>query len=190
MEKYAPAPKLPLERTNNNEGPAQASKSPLEREGQNPGNYSWFLSPTNLFQTCPTQPKTRIQGFKDPPVGKGALKDCNWTKILQDQRSNHMGIGSFQYALLIVTQQEQCVSVAKVLNTQTVLLLRHVGLNLPSEPEGPKLTDWTKPSLDNIFTTNSSIPGWCNVNPIEAYPSKVRFKEKCDCKYVFVEAIL
>ncbi|GMP61253.1 hypothetical protein CsSME_00023789 [Camellia sinensis var. sinensis] len=76
--------------------------------------------------------------------GKGALKDCNWTAIFQDQRSNHMGIGSFQYALLIVTQQEQCVSVAKVLITQTVLLLRHVGLNLPSEPEGTKLTDWTK----------------------------------------------
>ncbi|KAF5945984.1 hypothetical protein HYC85_016212 [Camellia sinensis] len=116
-------------------------------------------------------------------LGKGALKDCNWTAIFQDQRSNHMGVGSFQYALLIVTQQEQCVSVAKVLNTQTVVLLRHVGLNLPSEPEGPKLIDWTKPRLDNIFTTNSSILGWCNVNPREAYPSKVRFKEECDCKY-------
>ncbi|GMP61065.1 hypothetical protein CsSME_00023676 [Camellia sinensis var. sinensis] len=115
--------------------------------------------------------------------GKGALKDCNWTAIFQDQRSNHMGVGSIQYALLIVTQQEQCVSVAKVLNTQTVVLLRHAGLNLPSEPEGPKLIDWTKPRLDNIFTTNSSILGWCNVNPIEAYPSKVRFKEECDCKY-------
>ncbi|GMP61290.1 hypothetical protein CsSME_00023810 [Camellia sinensis var. sinensis] len=57
-------------------------------------------------------------------------------------------------------------------------------VNLPSEPEGPKLTDWTKPSLDNIFTTNSSIPGWCNVNPTEAYPSKVPFKKECDCKCV------
>ncbi|KAI7997999.1 putative glucuronosyltransferase Os01g0926700 [Camellia lanceoleosa] len=56
-------------------------------------------------------------------------------------------------------------------------------VNLPSEPEGPKMTDWTKPDLDNIFTTNSSIPGWCNVNPAEAYASKVRFKEECDCKY-------
>ncbi|KAI7993049.1 Protein SHOOT GRAVITROPISM 6 [Camellia lanceoleosa] len=46
--------------------------------------------------------------------GKGALKDCNWTAIFQDQRSNHMGVGSFQNALLIVTQQEQCVSVAKL----------------------------------------------------------------------------
>ncbi|KAL7168967.1 hypothetical protein ACSBR2_034069 [Camellia fascicularis] len=56
-------------------------------------------------------------------------------------------------------------------------------VNLPSEPEGPKMTDWTKPDLDNIFTANSSIPGWCNVNPAEAYASKVRFKEECDCKY-------
>ncbi|KAI8028105.1 hypothetical protein LOK49_LG02G00920 [Camellia lanceoleosa] len=46
-------------------------------------------------------------------------------------------------------------------------------VNLPSEPEGPKLTDWTKPDLDNIFTINRSIPGWCNVNPTEAYASKV-----------------
>ncbi|KAF5945012.1 hypothetical protein HYC85_015240 [Camellia sinensis] len=46
-------------------------------------------------------------------LGKGALKDYNWTAIFQDQRSNHMGVGSFQYALLIVTQQEQCVSVTK-----------------------------------------------------------------------------
>lgn len=39
-----------------------------------------------------------------------------------------MGIGSSRYALLIVTQQGQCVSVGKALNTQTVLLLRHAGL--------------------------------------------------------------
>ncbi|CAL5345742.1 unnamed protein product [Camellia sinensis] len=65
MENYAQASKTPLERTDNNEGPARASKSPLEREGKNLGNYSWFLSPTNLFQTRPTQPKTRMQGVKD-----------------------------------------------------------------------------------------------------------------------------
>ncbi|XP_057982420.1 uncharacterized protein LOC131167642 isoform X2 [Malania oleifera] len=46
-----------------------------------------------------------------------------------------------------------------------------------------KLTDWTKADLDNIFTTNESKPGWCNVDPIEAYGSKVHFKEECDCKY-------
>ena len=45
--------------------PARASKSPLEREGQNLGNYSWFLSSTNLFQIRPTQTKTRMQGVKD-----------------------------------------------------------------------------------------------------------------------------
>ncbi|XP_058073601.1 uncharacterized protein LOC131222515 [Magnolia sinica] len=56
-------------------------------------------------------------------------------------------------------------------------------VKLPSEPGGPKLTDWTKADLENIFTTNSSKPGWCNVDPKEAYASKVKFKEECDCKY-------
>ena len=55
--------------------------------------------------------------------------------------------------------------------------------SLPSELDGPKLTDWTKADLDNIFTTNGSRPGWCNVDPAEAYASKVQFKEECDCKY-------
>ncbi|KAI3935162.1 hypothetical protein MKW92_005632 [Papaver armeniacum] len=36
-----------------------------------------------------------------------------------------------------------------------------------------KWTDWAKADLDNILTTNSSKPGWCNVDP----------KEECDCKY-------
>lgn len=56
-------------------------------------------------------------------------------------------------------------------------------VNLPSEPGGSALTDWSKADLDNIFTTNASKPGWCNVDPIEAYSSKVKFKEECDCKY-------
>ncbi|KAK2995767.1 hypothetical protein RJ640_010743, partial [Escallonia rubra] len=56
-------------------------------------------------------------------------------------------------------------------------------VNLPSEPGGPKLTDWTKADLDNVLTTNSSKSGWCNVDPVEAYASKVKFKEECDCKY-------
>ncbi|XP_050244781.1 uncharacterized protein LOC126692990 isoform X1 [Quercus robur] len=55
--------------------------------------------------------------------------------------------------------------------------------NLPSEPGAPKQSDWTKADLDNIFTTNGSKPGWCNVDPAEAYASKVKFKEECDCKY-------
>ncbi|PIA53521.1 hypothetical protein AQUCO_00900245v1 [Aquilegia coerulea] len=54
---------------------------------------------------------------------------------------------------------------------------------LPSEPNGPKLTDWAKADLENIFTTNSSKPGWCNVDPEEAYASKVKSKDECDCKY-------
>ncbi|KAH1090500.1 hypothetical protein J1N35_017757 [Gossypium stocksii] len=56
-------------------------------------------------------------------------------------------------------------------------------MNLPSEPEGAKLTDWAKADLDNIFTTNGSKPGWCNVDPAAAYDSTVLFKEECDCKY-------
>lgn len=54
---------------------------------------------------------------------------------------------------------------------------------LPTEPDGPKLTDWTKADLENIFTTNASKPGWCNVDPGKAYASEVKFKEECDCKY-------
>ncbi|TXG70461.1 hypothetical protein EZV62_005396 [Acer yangbiense] len=56
-------------------------------------------------------------------------------------------------------------------------------VNLPSKPGAPKLTDWAKPDLDNLFTTNASEPGWCNVDPKEAYAEKVQFKEECDCKY-------
>lgn len=44
------------------------------------------------------------------------------------------------------------------------------------------MTDWTKADLD-VFTTNGSKRGWCNVDPAEAYASKVLFKEECDCKY-------
>ncbi|KAE8718612.1 hypothetical protein F3Y22_tig00110009pilonHSYRG00167 [Hibiscus syriacus] len=56
-------------------------------------------------------------------------------------------------------------------------------VNSPTEPEGVKVTDWAKADLDNIFTTNGSKPGWCNVDPDAAYDSKVLFKEECDCKY-------
>ncbi|KAM7271751.1 hypothetical protein ACFE04_030965 [Oxalis oulophora] len=56
-------------------------------------------------------------------------------------------------------------------------------INPPAEPGAPMLTDWAKPDLDNIFTTNVSERGWCNVDPVEAYALKVKFKEECDCKY-------
>ncbi|XP_050227450.1 uncharacterized protein LOC126677057 [Mercurialis annua] len=56
-------------------------------------------------------------------------------------------------------------------------------VNLPSEPGAPIWVDWGKADLDNILTTNKSKPGWCNVDPQEAYDSKVKFKEECDCKY-------
>ena len=54
---------------------------------------------------------------------------------------------------------------------------------MPTEPGGPKITDWAKADHENIFTTNASKSGWCNVDPNEAYASKVKFKEECDCKY-------
>lgn len=44
------------------------------------------------------------------------------------------------------------------------------------------VTDWGKIDED-VFTTNSSKPGWCNVDPKEAYSSKMKFKEECHCKY-------
>ncbi|XP_065011559.1 uncharacterized protein LOC135585634 isoform X2 [Musa acuminata AAA Group] len=56
-------------------------------------------------------------------------------------------------------------------------------INLPSQSGGPKVTDWTKADFDNIFTTNRTKPGWCNVDPDDAYASKVKFKEECDCRY-------
>ncbi|KAF5750199.1 Exostosin family protein isoform 1 [Tripterygium wilfordii] len=56
-------------------------------------------------------------------------------------------------------------------------------VNMPTEPDAPRLTDWAKADHDNIFTTNTSKRGWCNVNPVEAYESKVQFKDDCDCKY-------
>ncbi|KAJ4706445.1 exostosin family protein [Melia azedarach] len=56
-------------------------------------------------------------------------------------------------------------------------------VNLPSKPGAPKLIDWAKADLDNILTTNGSKPGWCNVDPAEAYANKVQYKQECDCKY-------
>lgn len=54
--------------------------------------------------------------------------------------------------------------------------------NPPSEPDGPRIVNWTVIDQD-VFTTNGSIPGWCNVDPAEAYAGKAKVKEECDCKY-------
>ncbi|KAK9123480.1 hypothetical protein Sjap_013082 [Stephania japonica] len=97
-----------------------------------------------------------------------------------------MGRGLSPFVLDIVTQHVQCAFADKEQNIQTVLLLRHADFKLselPSIPNDPIVTNWAKPDLDNIFTTNISKPGWCNVDPEEAYSSKARFKEECDCKY-------
>ena len=67
----ARASKLPLERTTlqrkywKGDFPARVPKAPLERTDQNLGNNTWFLSSTNLFHTCPTQPRTQKQGVND-----------------------------------------------------------------------------------------------------------------------------
>ncbi|KAJ3674017.1 hypothetical protein LUZ60_006009 [Juncus effusus] len=53
---------------------------------------------------------------------------------------------------------------------------------IPPQNGKPKLTDWYQADK-NIFTTNISEPGWCNVDPTDAYSSRVKFKEECDCKY-------
>ncbi|KAH6772808.1 exostosin family protein [Perilla frutescens var. hirtella] len=55
-------------------------------------------------------------------------------------------------------------------------------INKPTEPDGPHLADWAVADRD-IFTTNSSVPGWCNVDPAEGYAATVSIKEACDCKY-------
>lgn len=52
----------------------------------------------------------------------------------------------------------------------------------PSEPGGFKTVNWSKVDQD-VFKTNGSIPGWCNVDPAEAYAGKMKIKEDCDCKY-------
>lgn len=61
--------------------------------------------------------------------GKHAPRDCTWTAIIHQHQSNHMGDGLSQFALLIVTQQEQCASAEREQNIQIVLWLRHVGFN-------------------------------------------------------------
>lgn len=53
---------------------------------------------------------------------------------------------------------------------------------MPTKPGDVKQTEWGKPD-PNILTTNASLPGWCNVDPKEAYARRVKFKEECDCKY-------
>ncbi|WOK95473.1 hypothetical protein Cni_G04180 [Canna indica] len=56
-------------------------------------------------------------------------------------------------------------------------------INLPSQPDDPNVTDWSKGDFENIFTTNGTKHGWCNVDPEDAYASKVNYKVECDCKY-------
>lgn len=57
----------------------------------------------------------------------------------------------------------------------------HCGFKINASATPPS-TDWGKPDFD-VFTTNSSVPGWCNVDPAEAYAGKAKFKEECHCKY-------
>lgn len=65
---------------------------------------------------------------------------------------------------------------------QFFFLTLFINISQASEPGGPPVTDWKKPDME-VFTTNSSKFGWCNVDPDEAYAKRVKFKEECDCKY-------
>ncbi|KAL3819825.1 hypothetical protein ACJIZ3_005730 [Penstemon smallii] len=59
------------------------------------------------------------------------------------------------------------------------------GTKYPNRP-APEWCGFQAPHMtldQDIFTTNGSKLGWCNVDPAEAYASKVQFKEACDCKY-------
>ncbi|XP_031488186.1 uncharacterized protein LOC116256114 isoform X1 [Nymphaea colorata] len=47
----------------------------------------------------------------------------------------------------------------------------------------PKVINWSRPDFENIFTNDSTRHGWCNVVPEDAYASRVKFKQECDCKY-------
>ena len=96
----ARAAKIQLERTDNNEGPARVSESLLERESQNLGNYSWFLSPTNLLQTCPTHPITQIQSKKGCKQDNDQLPTS--TDTCPDHYTTTVNPGSlYQYTLTI-----------------------------------------------------------------------------------------
>ncbi|KAF3328054.1 glucuronosyltransferase [Carex littledalei] len=53
----------------------------------------------------------------------------------------------------------------------------------PAKPGDPELTDWTKVDFENVFSSNASNPGWCNIDPRDAYSSKLKIKENCHCKY-------
>ncbi|XP_057849591.2 uncharacterized protein LOC131060391 isoform X2 [Cryptomeria japonica] len=46
-----------------------------------------------------------------------------------------------------------------------------------------RVVNWSKADTENLFTSNISKPGWCNVDPQEARIGKALFKQECDCKY-------
>ena len=100
------------------------------------------------------------------------------TQIVQWQR--RVGFNLSKSSL--IPKKGYFISKYPLLQSNKMQLL-NICCSLPSEPGAHKLSDWTKADLDNIFTTNGSKPGWCNVDPAEAYASKVKFKEECDCKY-------
>ncbi|KAM0937662.1 putative xylogalacturonan beta-1,3-xylosyltransferase [Dioscorea sansibarensis] len=54
-------------------------------------------------------------------------------------------------------------------------------MNFPLESDRSLAADWTMIDED-VFTTNSSKHGWCNVDPQEAYSLKVEFNKECACR--------
>ncbi|KAJ4775422.1 exostosin family protein [Rhynchospora pubera] len=67
--------------------------------------------------------------------------------------------------------------------TSQLLKIVHLGNGSPAKTRDPESTDWTKVDIDNIFSTNASKPGWCNMDPHDAYASKFKIKENCNCPY-------
>ncbi|KAJ0961168.1 hypothetical protein J5N97_000852 [Dioscorea zingiberensis] len=55
-------------------------------------------------------------------------------------------------------------------------------MKLPLVSDGSLAADWTTVDED-VFTTNSSKHGWCNVDPEDAYSLKVKFNEECACRH-------
>ncbi|KAJ0982339.1 hypothetical protein J5N97_010594 [Dioscorea zingiberensis] len=73
-----------------------------------------------------------------------------------------------------------CGSVSSAIDVEEVSLFR--AFKLPLVSDGSLAADWTTVDED-VFTTNSSKHGWCNVDPEDAYSLKVKFNEECACRH-------
>ncbi|XP_078442215.1 uncharacterized protein LOC144711931 isoform X2 [Wolffia australiana] len=56
------------------------------------------------------------------------------------------------------------------------------GFAIESGPRGEQIANLKRRDL-NVFGTNNSEPGWCNIVPEQAFASKAKRKMLCNCKY-------